>query len=67
MMVQINPDEYFIFDHTSSGYERVTCRKCGRAFVKQPYMDKVSWFLYYHLFAELHIECKGEGDGTITE
>jgi hypothetical protein len=47
------PCSDFNFDRTSSGHERLNCR-CGRAVVRQPYMNLDQWMSAIRNF-EKHI------------
>lgn len=53
-----------VFDVTSSGHLRLTCRKCGHAFVRQPYMRSMSEWI-----DEIIKEhgCIGTEDDTVLE
>lgn len=44
----------FHFDRTSSGHERLNCR-CGRAVVRQPYMNLDQWLSAIDRFDRYHV------------
>lgn len=48
------PQIKFSFDRTSSGHERLTCR-CGKATVRQPYMNLDQWLAAVRSFT-IHIK-----------